>query len=301
MPAPLRVCAVSYLNTAPLVWGLTHGPQHGVFDLRFTLPSECADALREDRADIGLIPVIELARQPDLVVVPGSAIACTGPVRSILLISKKPLGAIESFAADLGSRSSVAMTQTLLARKHGIRPKVLPHRADLDAMLDLADAALIIGDPALRIDPEMTEHRGRPVHVFDMGGEWVETVGLPMVFAVWAVKQDLADPKLAAIFAESAAYGRERLEEIVAEESRNRDMPAELVRRYVNEYISYDLGDDERRSMAFFLRAAAEIGVVEGGREPRFLDAGAGNTQVPGVAHGASRMCQSPSDAFPVG
>lgn len=275
MSASLRVCAVSYLNTAPLVWGLTHGPQQGVFDLRFTLPSECADALREGRADIGLIPVIELARQPDLVVVPGSAIACTGPVRSILLISKKPLAAIESFAADIGSRSSVAMTQTLLAQKHGIRPTVIPHKADLDAMLEIADAALIIGDPALHIDPEMTEHRGRPVHVYDMGGEWVETTGLPMVFAVWAVKEDLADPKLTAIFAESAAYGRDRLEEIVAEEAPNRDMPADLVRRYVNEYISYDLGEDERLSMSLFLRSAGEIGVVEPGRAPRFLETAA--------------------------
>ena len=78
MSAPLRVCAVSYLNTAPLVWGMTHGPQQGVFDLRFTLPPECADALREGNADIGLIPVIELARQPDLVVIPAGAIACIG-------------------------------------------------------------------------------------------------------------------------------------------------------------------------------------------------------------------------------
>ena len=275
MPSPLRVCAVSYLNTSPLVWGLTHGPQQDVFDLRFTLPSECADALREERADIGLIPAIELARQPDLMVVPGSAIACQGPVRSILLISKKPLEAIESFAADRGSRSSVAMTRTLLKRKHGIEPEVLTQPADLDRMLESADAALIIGDPALEIDPEMTEHRGRPVHVFDMGGEWVETTGLPMVFAVWAVKQGCADSALAPIFAESAAYGQAHVEEIVAVESKRRGFSPELVREYVTHYISYDLGEKERESMRLFMRLAGEAGVIASGRTPRFLETAA--------------------------
>ncbi len=282
MASPLRVCAVSYLNTSPLVWGLTHGPQQGVFDLRFTLPAECADALRSGDADVGLVPVIELARQPDLVVVPGSSISCRGPVRSILLISTKPLDAIESFAADTGSRSSVAMTQTLLARKHGIRPRVRPHRPRLDEMLEIADAALIIGDPALHIDPEMTEYAGRPVHVYDMGAEWVETTGLPMVFAVWAVKQPLAEASLAGVFAESAAYGKAHLEDIVEQESRARKMPAELVRRYITRSIAYDLGDRERLSMSLFLKSAGELGIVEAGQEARFLETPAltGDAQV---------------------
>jgi len=271
MSALPRVSAVSYLNTSPLVWGLTRGPQQGVVDLRFDLPAECADALRSGAADIGLVPVIELARQPDLVVIPGSAIACTGPVRSILIVSKRPLEEIESFAADTGSRTSVVMTQTLLARKFGIRPHVRPYPPKLNEMLGIADAALIIGDPALHLDPEMTEYDGQPVHVYDMGAEWVETTGLPMVFAVWAAKRTAADPRFAAVFEESAAYGAAHIDEIVAGEAPRLGLPPALVRDYVTRSISYTLGEDERRAMAYFLKAAGDLGIVEPGRLPQFL------------------------------
>ena len=108
-----RVSAVGFLNTSPLVWGLLHGPQQGAFDVHFSLPSECADELRAGKADIGLVPVIALARQPDLMVVPGCSIACRGPVRSILFFSRKPIETIESFAADTSSRTSVTLTQVL--------------------------------------------------------------------------------------------------------------------------------------------------------------------------------------------
>ena len=267
-----RVCAVSYLNTSPLVWGLRHGPQQGVFDLDFTLPAECADRLRSGSADIGLVPTIELARQPDLVVVPGSGIVCRGAVRSILLVSKKPMEAIESFAADAGSRSSVVLTQVILARKHGIRPRVRPYPPKLDDMLELADAALIIGDPALRIDPAMSEWRGQPVHVYDMGAEWFELTGLPMVFAVWAAKNLVGDASLAAVFEESRQHGERHINDLVRFESQRLGLDEDLVRRYVTEFIHYDLGEDERRSMSQFLRFAGELGLVEPGVEPRFLE-----------------------------
>jgi predicted solute-binding protein len=267
-----RVCAVSYLNTSPLVWGLLHGPQQGVFDLRFTLPAECADQLRSGAADIGLVPTIELARQRDLVVVPGSGIICRGGVRSILLVSKKPMEAIESFAADTGSRSSVVLTQVVLARKYGIRPRVRPYPPKLDEMLELADAALVIGDPALRIDPAMTEWRGQPVHVYDMGAEWFELTGLPMVFAVWAVKNLAADPSLAEVFEESKQHGRRSMDEIVRVESQRLGLDEGLVRSYLTELIHYDLGEDERRSMSQYLKFAGELGLVEPGVEPQFLE-----------------------------
>ncbi len=256
-----RVSAVSYLNTSPLVWGMLHGPQHGVFDLSFTLPSECADALWAGEADIGLVPIIELARQPELLVVPGSSIACEGAVRSILLVSKKSLDELESFAADSGSRTSVVLTQIILARRHGIRPDVVALPADLDNMLEQADAALIIGDPALKIDPAMGSWRGRPVHVFDLGAEWFDMTGLPMVFAVWAGKG--LDPSVTQVFADSASYGRARTDEIVEHESSNRDLPAKLVREYVTRYIRYDLGEREREAMNLYLSSAAELGLVD--------------------------------------
>ncbi len=271
MTGKLRVCAVSYLNTAPLVWGLVHGPQRGVVDLSFGVPSECADRLRSGEVDVGLVPVIELARQPDLVVVPGSGIASEGSVRSILLVSKKPLGAIESFAADTGSRTSVVLAQIVAAHAHGIRPQVRPYPPRLDEMLEIADAALVIGDPALRIDTTVADWNGQPVHLYDLGAEWTEMTGLPMVFAVWAVK-NLADPGgLVAALAESADYGRGRIEEVVGMESPRLDMPPEAVREYLTQCIRYEIGDREHEAIRVYLRLACELGLVEASRELRFL------------------------------
>ena len=267
-----RVCAVSYLNTSPLVWGMLHGPQQGLFDLEFTLPAECADRLRTGESEVGLVPAIELARQPDLAVVPGSGIICRGAVRSILLVSKKPMEAIESFAADAGSRSSVVLTQVILARKHGIRPEVRPYPPKLDDMLEIADAALVIGDPALRIDPGMGEWRGQPVQVYDMGAEWFELTGLPMVFAIWAAKDAAADPALASVFEESKQYGMRHVEDLVRSESQRLGLDADLVRSYVTDSIQYNLGEDERRGMAQYLKLAGELGLVKPGVEPRFVE-----------------------------
>lgn len=271
MVAKLRLCAVSYLNSAPLVWGMSHGPQKGLFDLRFAVPSACADQLRCGAADVGLVPVIELARQPDLVVVPGTAIACQGCVRSILLVSKKPLELIESFAADTGSRTSVVLTQVIAAQKGGIRPRVRPYPPRLGEMLEIADAALIIGDHALRIDPSMEKWRDWPVYVYDLGAEWEDMTGLPMVFAVWAVK-NLADPEgLAEALAGSAAYGRSRIDEIVDHESARLGFVPEVVRVYLTRNVRYDLGDREREATSLFLRLAAELGLADALMDVRFL------------------------------
>lgn len=271
MAAKLRLCAVSYLNTAPLVWGMTHGPQRGAFDLRFALPSECADRLRFGEADVGLVPVIELARQPDLAVVPGWGIACSGSVRSILLVAKKPLPAIDSFAADTGSRTSVALTQIVAAHRHGIRPRVRPYPPRLDEMLEVADAALVIGDRALEIDPSMTAWRGQPVHVYDLGAEWEAMTGLPMVFAVWGVK-NLADADgLAEALAESALYGTARIDEIASEEGPRLGIDAGLVQEYLTRHVRYPLGERECEAVQLFLRLAAELGLAESLPEVRYL------------------------------
>src|ERR1700729_3390583 len=144
----LRVCAVSYLNTTPLVWGMLHGAQRGLFDLEFRIPSDCADQLASGAADIGIVPSFELTRLK-LEVIPGTGIACRGPVRSILMISSRPAAEIRTLAADSSSRTSVELARVILERKYGASPTLSRQPPDLDAMLQAADAALIIGDPAL--------------------------------------------------------------------------------------------------------------------------------------------------------
>src|SRR6266566_4771135 len=123
---------------------LLHGPPQDLFDLTFRVPSECADLVASGAADIGNIPAIEMQRQ-NLQMVPGLGVASRGAVRSILLVSKRPLAAIRTLAADSSSRTSVALTRIILSRRYGAEPEIHPYAPDLAAMLDHADAALIIG------------------------------------------------------------------------------------------------------------------------------------------------------------
>ncbi|MBI4458860.1 MAG: menaquinone biosynthesis protein, partial [Acidobacteria bacterium] len=149
---PVRVSAVSYLNAAPLVWGLIHGPARERFQVDFTVPAGCADALRDGQADAGIIPSIEYQRIPGLKIVPGLSIASAGPVRSVLLISQCPIQEIRSLALDTSSRTSACLAQILLQKRCGIAPRLEPHAPSLRTMLSRCDAAVIIGDPALASD-----------------------------------------------------------------------------------------------------------------------------------------------------
>jgi chorismate dehydratase len=228
---------------------MLHGEQRNRFDLSFCLPSECADRLHDGRADIGIVPVIELPRQ-DLMITADTAIVCRGAVRSILLISKVPFEQIRSVAADSSSRTSVVLAQIVLRTKFRIEPVMLQAAPDLARMLLDCDAALIIGDPALCIDPAQL-----PYLVLDLGSEWTEMTGLPMVFAVWAASRRYdPDP-----FAASLRFGLAHIYEIVAAEHAGRGISAELARDYLTHNISFDLGPAERAGLDRFLEYASEI------------------------------------------
>ncbi len=131
------------------------------------------------------MPSFELTRQ-DLEIIPGTGIACHGPVRSILLVSSRPAAQIRTLALDSSSRTSVELVRVILEHRYWVVPQTVSHAPDLEAMLRVADAALLIGDPALRLDPAAL-----PWHVYDLGAEWVEMTGLPMVFAVWAGRRGM--------------------------------------------------------------------------------------------------------------
>jgi chorismate dehydratase len=246
----LRVCAVSFLNTCPLVWGLQHGPPQDLFDLSFEIPSVCADRLAAGTADIGLVPVIE-ARRQGLDFVPGLGIACNGPVRSILLVSHVPAPEIRTVAVDSSSRTSVALAEVVLRDRFGATPKLIAHSPQLEVMLDLADAALLIGDPALRFLPDEL-----PYHVYDLGQEWKWITGLPMVFAVWAARPGVINPEITAELRASYCFGQERMDEIISEESVRRGFPEDLVRQYLTHYIHFALTPEFVKGMQRFLDIA---------------------------------------------
>ena len=201
----LRISIVQYLNTAPLVWGFTHGPLQGKYDLSFTVPSQCAEALRTGAADIAIIPAIEYQRIHDLVVLPDLAIASKHRVRSLLLIAKKPIEQVQRIALDRSSRSTQALTRMLCAEHWKITPEFAEAEPRLGVMLRDADAALLIGDPALRLSVavESEAKRGaageqtcagssvgfagaRSVHIYDIVEQWRRMTNLPAVLAIWA-------------------------------------------------------------------------------------------------------------------
>ena len=253
------MCAVSYLNTVPLVWGLTHGPQRGEFELDFALPSECAARLAGGRADIGLPPVAVLLDQ-ELTIFQGAGIACRGPVRTILLISKVPFARVRTLATDAGSRTSVLLSRIVLAG-HGAEPSLASMPPDLRTMLEVADAALVIGDAALRLNPAALRDTG--LYVADLGEEWVNRTGLPMVFAVWAGRSPAWSAERERVFVDSARYGLEHIDEIAQAESEKRGVTTQLARDYLTHNLVLELGDAEYRGLQRFLSLARELGPAE--------------------------------------
>ena len=259
-----RICAVSYLNTAPLVWGLLHGPQRNAAELSFAIPSECARRVVAAEADLGIVPVIEMDRHA-LRPVSGLCIACRGEVRSILLFSRKPWAEVETLAADIGSRTSVELARIVLREQFGASPRVLAMPPSLDAMLSRADAALLIGDAALAAEPERIG-----LEWLDLGQAWFDLTGLPMVFAVWAGRQDAPLAGVDALLEESFSYGQDRMDAIIKSEADSRGFSRELVARYFERHVRFRLGGAERSGLEAFLRAARSL---DGAPAPRELTA----------------------------
>jgi predicted solute-binding protein len=233
---------------------MLHGRQRGRFDLSFCLPAECAARLETGAADIGIVPSIEAARQ-GLTVIPGAGIACRGPVRSIILITKVDPRCIQTLALDAGSRSSAMLARIVLRRRYGAQPTAVAMAPDLAAMLAAADAALVIGDPALRLDPQ-------GLKTLDLGAEWCEMTGLPMVFAVWAARPEAMAPGLAAEFLDSCRFGAEHIGDIVKLEAEARGLPESLAREYFARYIVLELGEREYEGMRLFVQYAREFDTV---------------------------------------
>ena len=242
--------AVGYLNTTPLVWGMLHGPQRDLVDLSFAIPAVCAQEVENGTTQIGLVPVAEVARQ-NLEIVPGVGITCLGAVRSILLFSRVPWKDVRTLATDMSSRTSVQLARVILRERFGVEPRITAHNPDLETMLTAADAALIIGDPALRIDPQET-----PYHWLDLGEEWFSLTQLPMVFAVWAGKPNLPVEELSKLTRGSYQFGKTRLTDIIASECVQRGIGYDLADEYLRRYIRFEIGPPEQRGLETFFELA---------------------------------------------
>ena len=260
----LSVAVVDYLNAVPLFWGLQHGPQQGLFDLKFLLPSKCADALRDGEVQGAILPSIEYQRIEGLKIVPGLCIASPGPVRSVLLISQKPIEQIRSVALDTSSRTSVCLVQILLRRQYRLQPQVKPSAPNLRAMLGECDAAVVIGDPALASDfPGL--------RVYDLAEEWRKMTGLPFVFAIWALRKESASPDWIRPMQESTAYALEHLDDIAQSETKRTGLPIPLIHSYLTENIDFSLSEKNLEGLRTFYRLANEVGLTNGIRALEFV------------------------------
>lgn len=251
-----RVCAVSYLNTLPLVWGLKHGPQRDLLDVRFEIPSVCAALLRNGEVDIGLVPAIELERQA-LQMITQQGIASRGAVRSILLITKVPPGEIRTLAVDSSSRTSVVLAQIWLREKFAVVASVTAAAPVVSTMLADADACLVIGDPALRLDAANADGT-----VFDLGAEWMGMTGLPFVYAVWAARDGVDSEHATEVLRDSWLYGRERIPAIAEAEAAGHGVSVESAVRYLSRNIWFEIDEECQRGLERFRELARSAGLV---------------------------------------
>src|SRR5208283_5851834 len=260
----LRISAISFLNTAPLMWDFEHGDAGKDFEIEYTIPSECAAALAAARADIGIIPAITYAEIPGLVILPNIAIAAKDSVRSILLVSKKRIEDVRTVATDTSSRTSVALTQVIFAKFLGGHRKFTPHPPDLKEMLKDNDAALLIGDSALQ-----TSLHDSPYHLYDLGHEWRRLTEKPFVFAFWAVRLDAlhrqpVDMDLIRTFQHSRDEGLQprNIATLASEWAPRLSLTEAEVGTYLTKNIHYHLDRENHEGLKLFLEYAVEIGLA---------------------------------------
>jgi chorismate dehydratase len=256
--------AVSYLNTKPLVYGLDAIPEQ--FEVRFDVPAKCATLLHAGQVDLGLIPAIEFLRgAEDYWIVPGVAIASEGDVASVAVFSKKPIGQVTSIALDLSSRTSVALTRILCARQWGIAPVFTAADPDLDAMLATADAALVIGDPALEIDAA-----ARGLLKVDLGGEWNRLTGLPFVYAMWTGRAGAASADQCRALQTAREHGEANLPAIAREVSGGDAAREARTLAYLRDNLKYGLGEREAAGLRRFHELGVEVGLAVALKPLRF-------------------------------
>jgi chorismate dehydratase len=268
----LQISAISYLNTAPLLWDFEHAQADAApdFDISYTIPSACAEALREGTADIGIIPAAAYATVPDLVVIPDVAIAARREVRSILLVSRLPVDQwskhVRTVALDTSSMTSVALAKILFAKWLGGPRDYKPMAPDLDAMLGTGtsarcDAALLIGDPALQVD------RTR-YFTLDLAQEWIARTGKSFVFAFWAIRKQALAGRNAAAIAEAFQKSRDHgvhprnLEAIAQEWAPRLGLAIEGIRVYLTQNIHYYLDPPCLEGLDLYYRLGAEVGAL---------------------------------------
>jgi len=249
--------------------GETAEPLRQHFQISYTVPARCAEALADGTADIGIIPVAAYTKIPDLAIIPEISIAAKEKVRSILLISKVPAEKIRSVATDNSSRTSAALVQIYLKKFVGITAGYSPQKPDLKEMLLWHDAGLLIGDPALQAQT-------RGFHVYDLAEEWRRWTFLPFVFAVWAVRKAAlreftGNINIARVFQQSRDHGLQHVPEIAGAWAPRLSLDQASIQNYLTRNVDYSLDSENIEGLKLFFRYAAECKVLPPAPELDFL------------------------------
>lgn len=260
----IRVGAVNYLNSKPLIEGLAEiAPQA---DLVLDYPSCLADDLKSGQLDVALVPSIEILGRPEYTVVSDACVAARGPVLSVKLYSRIPIGQIRKVAIDQGSRTSSALVQIMLSERFGVVPELEPLAFEHSVDETDADAVLLIGDRAMHGLAESF------CETWDLGEQWVKWTGLPFVFAMWAARTDCELDGIDESLCAARDQGVERLEAIAKREAPLLGIPEEMAIKYLTENLHYSLGSRERSGLQMFHELAAKLGLAPKGVELVFRD-----------------------------
>ncbi len=273
----LRIAAIRFLNPAPLMWDFEHAPfNHQLasrYQVDYILPSECADRLAGGSADIGLVPVASLAVMPGLRVLPGCTIASKRRVRSLLLVRRanQPLATLRTVAADTASRTTIAHARILFHHWGNPSVEFVPMPGDLDVMLDRAEAAIVIGDPALLALEERAnreERTSEELVYHDLAEEWIAVTGLPFVSAVWGAAPGATawgsslEERVASNLIQSRDHGLRNIDALAAEWAARLPVPEDVIHSYFTSNIHYILDEECVEGMRCFFRKAAELGIL---------------------------------------
>lgn len=257
----LRIGAVSYLNTKPLIFGFAESVPDA--ELVLDVPSQLAVRLAAGDLDVALIPSIETYRNSDYTILSDACIACRGPVLSVKLISRVPMPQIRSLALDAGSRTSVALVQILLQERFHVRPTLTTLPLGASECLPDVDAVLLIGDRAMHSIEHAFSQHSKVVHEeWDLGEEWCRWTGLPFVFAMWTARRDADAGSIAAALERVRDDGVAHLSQIAADEAAAANLGEEICLSYLRDHLHFTLGVDERKGLELFLRHANKMGFL---------------------------------------
>lgn len=250
----IRVGAVSYLNTKPLIESLEDRCPD--IELSLDLPSRLAAQLAKGELDVALIPSVETFRLDGSIILSDACIGCRGPVWSVKLISRKPFEEIRTLALDEGSRTSVGLVQVLLQKKYNLRPLVSALPIDQELSQAKADAVLVIGDRAMHIEPDPFPFQ------WDLGEQWCRWTGLPFVFAMWVTLDPLPSPELIEALGSARDHGVALIEKIAEREASRYGLSVESCIRYLQSNLHFSIGEDERQALGLFQTYLHELNLI---------------------------------------